>query len=64
MKGMMKVDVEIELDDCQVEAVLCTPVGSKTVRDYLACSEGVSKQDVIRVIARESFTRANIRMAK
>jgi len=64
MKGIMKVDVEIELDDRQVESVLCTPVGSKTVRDYLACSEGVSKQDVIRVIAREAFARADIRMAK
>jgi hypothetical protein len=61
MRGKMKVDVEIDLDDTQIDAILCTPVKDKTVREYLSCSEGVSKQDVVRAIAREAFTRAEIR---
>lgn len=61
MRGKMQVDVEIELDDRHIEAILCTPVKDKTVREYLSCSLGVSKQEVIRAIAREAFSRAEIR---
>ena len=61
MKGTMKVDVEIGINEADVEAILNTLVGSNTVREHLVCSQDASKQDVVWVIVREAIARAEIR---
>jgi hypothetical protein len=57
----MKVDVEIELDDRQVAAILRAPLGDKTVRDYIVKRPDAAAGDVVRAIAREAFQRAELR---
>jgi len=61
MRSVMKVGVEIDLADRHADSILCAPIGSKTVRDYMVCDKEASKRDVVLAIVREVLSRAEIR---
>ena len=58
-KLAMVLTVEPVIDD--VEQILSTRIsGDMEIRDYLLCSEGISKQDLIGIIAQEVLKRAKV----